>query len=443
MLLSILKFNRKEDTSRLERFRTIVVNVISIPTSLIVFLYMILFVQTGLLFMAGLFLIFTVLSILPLYTNKLGYYVFSRVLIISITISIIYFTVLLVGFQSQVHTILVILVACIPLLFDQSKIAISLVVAIILLFFFSDYYLHQYGPIYPSAEIKFSNFINFSFAILASTLFSSIIINEVRLYIGQIQESNDLLKQNNNELTEKNEQIELQNKSLELFTSVAAHDLRTPVRTISSFSGLIERKLGKANNPDPKLNEYLQYIKTGTKQLSELINSISNVNRLQHESSSEVKTLDLNQVLEEVKFHFNKELYSKFEIIAEPLPHIKGDKTHFYNLFQNLIENSWKYNKNEIKKLKISLTKNLKFFIISFEDNGIGIDASYADQIFKPFTKLHSNLDYEGSGMGLAICKRIVEMYGGKIAVESKNHVGSVFVINFPISLIVSESNIL
>ncbi len=433
---SLLQFGLKDNMSNIEEFRMMVVNVISLLTSIVLFVYLFIFIKTGNLRMSMLFLFFIGIAILSMYTNKLGYYLTSRFLILSTTIGLIFYIVLSVGFVAQSQVMLVILVACVPVLFNDYKIVLFFFLIIILLFFFSNQYLIVNGPLFKGVEIRYSHLINFSFAILSSTIFSIVITNKVRSYINQIEQTNELLQTNNKELTKQNSQIELQNKNLELFTTVASHDLKTPLRTISSFSGLIEMKLSKENSNDPKLMEYLQHIQTGTKQMSDLINSISTVNRLQYESSVERNSIDLNQIVTEVKFHFNKDLYPNFNINVGQLPSVKGVKNHFYNLFQNLIENSWKYNENEHKEIVISSKESSKHFTLIFKDNGIGIDSSYIDQIFQPFKKLHSNISYEGSGMGLAICKSIVGMYNGSIDVKSDKSNGSVFTINFPISII-------
>lgn len=428
---SILNIGNNEDQPRIEKFRTIVVNVIAVLTAIIVFLYLILFIKTARFGMAMLFALFALASLFPLYTNKLGYHVFSRIVIISITITIIYFTVILVGFQSDVHTILIILVTCIPIILDNKKIVASFVIIIIILYFLANFYLETHGPLNIEAKIKYSNFINFIFAISASTFISTVVLNEVRIYINQIRDSNDLLKEKNKELTSKNEQIKLQNRNLELFTSVASHDLRTPLRTISSFVGLIRKNISKGPY-DPKIEEYLNYVQDGSKQMNSLINSIAEVNRLNKDETEQAVIINLKTLLEEMTIHFNKELYKNFIIECDILPTVQGKKSHFYNLFQNLIENAWKYNKSKNKKVIIKYQKFEDRFTISFIDNGIGIQKDYLTQIFNPFTKLHSNIEYDGSGMGLSICKSIVEIYKGTIEALPNKPKGSKFVITLP-----------
>lgn len=388
------------------------------------------------------FLLFSILAILPIYLNKLGYYDVSRIVIISTTVFIINYTTLVVGIQTQAHTILIIIVTCIPILIDNLKVVISLVFTIIVLFIISFQYLDANGPIYSEADIVYSNYINFIFAILASTTFSKVVLNEVRSYIIQIQKSNDLLKDKNDELQAKNEQIKLQNRNLELFTSVASHDLRTPIRTISSFTGLIQKKIAEEHY-DPKLQEYLDYVKDGSKQMNSLINSISEVNRLNKDESEKEVILNLRSLLHEVSTHFNIELYKNFTIECDTLPIIQAKKSHFYNLFQNLVENAWKYNDSEQKQVTIKCQRFANHFTISFIDNGIGIHEDYLKQIFNPFTKLHSNIEYDGTGMGLSICKSIVEIYKGSIEALPNKPVGSKFIITLPNNLLQHHSETL
>jgi light-regulated signal transduction histidine kinase (bacteriophytochrome) len=222
-----------------------------------------------------------------------------------------------------------------------------------------------------------------------------------------------------------NEELESKNKELEQFVYIASHDLREPLRTTSSFVELFQKQYhGKL---DEKADKYLSYISQASDRMKTLINDLLDYSRIG--SKKELEQVDFNVMLEGVLSDLGIAVREAgAEISTDKLPVINVYATSIKQLFQNLIANGIKFRKNDvIPKIKIAAQKCKGFWHFSFTDNGIGIDEKHNERIFLIFQRLHNRSEYEGSGIGLAHCKKIVEMHGGKIWVESKPGEGSVF----------------
>lgn len=227
------------------------------------------------------------------------------------------------------------------------------------------------------------------------------------------------------------QQVKKKNVELERFAYITSHDLKQPVRNICSFAGLLAKNLKKENTNEKNL-DYLDIINSSSKNLEKLIGDILKYSRID-QIDDELEVLDLNQIIEEQASNLSFLIESKNgKLSHENLPNIKGNNVYVRLLFQNLIENGIKYNESEKPEVSIKYQseKNTERIIIA--DNGLGIDKSYFDVIFQPFKRLHSNKDYEGSGLGLSICKRIVEKHNGKIELDSEPGKGTRFIIDFP-----------
>lgn len=234
------------------------------------------------------------------------------------------------------------------------------------------------------------------------------------------------LKKLNEELAHSNRELEISNKELEQFAYVASHDLQEPLRMISSFLGLIEKKY--KNQLDEKGIEYIHYAVDGAKRMREIILDLLEFSRVGNYSESK-KPVDTNALLREVLQLNKKSIQEKdAEIIIDQLPDIFGHSNSIIQLFQNLISNGLKYQpKGNKPEIRISGIEHATEWVFSVQDNGIGIDPEFRDKIFVIFQRLHQKDQFSGSGIGLAICKKIVEFHGGKIWVESSLGAGSKF----------------
>lgn len=242
---------------------------------------------------------------------------------------------------------------------------------------------------------------------------------------------------NNKELYIKNRQIEEQNRllmeknaALEQFAYAAAHDLKEPLRNIGSFANLLERRY-KQQFDDTAL-EYMGFIVTGAKRMNDLLVGLLNFSALtnQRPDNEEVR---LDEILEIVKANLRTAIEDKGAKIVTmtPMPSVPMHHLHMIQIFQNLIGNALKFTERT-PNIKIASQSDEKSILITVEDNGIGMDVAYEAKVFRLFHRLHRHKNYEGSGIGLSICRNIVEKYGGKIWYESEVEKGTKFFISIP-----------
>lgn len=218
--------------------------------------------------------------------------------------------------------------------------------------------------------------------------------------------------------------LEQSNKDLEQFAYVASHDLREPLRTVSSYVQLLEKRY--KDNLDAEANEFINYAVEGVKRMDRLINDLLAYSRVTRQQEKE--WVDCSEVVNTVLVNLNDTIKeNQVEIITGKLPKIKSNALQMIQLFQNLITNAIKFRGEEPPKIHISSKEQKKEWLFSVKDNGIGIDKKYADKIFVIFQRLHTRDTYEGTGIGLAICKKIVEQQGGKIWFESEPGKGTNF----------------
>jgi signal transduction histidine kinase len=232
------------------------------------------------------------------------------------------------------------------------------------------------------------------------------------------------------QLTEYAQKLIRSNQELTDFAHIASHDLRAPIRNIGSFAQLLEKRI----NPqlDVRAKEYLDFIKTNVRQSTKLIEDLLNYSKID-KNIGEAQPVDLNNVLLLVNNNLQSFIAEKkAKIIAKELPILRGHTSLIVQLFQNLINNGLKYNQNEVPTVTISADWVGNDLVFKIADNGIGVLPQYQEQIFGMFRRLHSSAEYEGSGIGLAFCQRIVSTYGGRIWLESEEGKGATFFFTLP-----------
>lgn len=228
-----------------------------------------------------------------------------------------------------------------------------------------------------------------------------------------------------------NQQLEESNENLERFASVASHDMKAPLRNIVSFSQLLKRKLKKTGNQDAL--EYLGFIEQNGKQMSELIQGILDFSKIQTETDIEWDEVDLNEVIANVALQLKTEINHKNAIVdCHEMPTIQANQLQITQVFLNLVSNGLKYNKSETPTVKIRCQQESKQFEFFVEDNGIGIKEAYFDKIFEMFQRLNSTADFQGTGIGLAICKKIAVLHGGDLSVLKSSPTGTTFRFSLP-----------
>lgn len=239
-------------------------------------------------------------------------------------------------------------------------------------------------------------------------------------------------KKDDAELAATVEELKRSNEELERFAYVASHDLKEPLRMVASYVQLLKKKSAAKFNAEEM--DYINFASDGAMRMDDLINDLLNYSRIRTKGQ-EFSQVDINLVVERVKDILRFKMQDKkAEIMIEgKLPVLQSDTTQLEQLFQNLIENALKFSGKESPVIRIKAVKKDGIYEFSVKDNGIGIDMQFKDRIFQIFQRLHTRDEYEGTGIGLAICKKIVECHRGKIWVESEGEgKGSVFYFTLP-----------
>ncbi len=245
---------------------------------------------------------------------------------------------------------------------------------------------------------------------------------------NEVEQRTNELKNTVVSLALRTKELKATNKELEQFAYIASHDLQEPLRSIGSFTQLLERKLKKANVYDEEAQEYFSFIVGGSKRMQAVIKDVllfSGIN----EKPDFIAT-DLNAVLKETIMAVHTKIAeTNTDIqIPFPLPTVEVDPKQIPHLFQNLITNAIKFRNKEIPpQITVSYKEKGQYWEFFVRDNGIGIGDEYKEKIFRMFKRLHSKEEYPGTGIGLAICKKIVEAHEGDIWVDSEPGKGSTF----------------
>ena len=220
--------------------------------------------------------------------------------------------------------------------------------------------------------------------------------------------------------------LEEKNNELEQFAYVTSHDLKEPVRMVTSFMGLLKDKY--QHQLDEKANTYIGFAIDGGRRMQNMIADLLELSRTGRQGSKE--PADLNDILKLVQQNIRKlveENRAKI-IIKNPLPVLNVYKTDIASLFQNLLSNAIKFRQKEADPvIKIAADEKDSEWLFSIADNGIGVDQSEFAKIFEVFVRLHSRETYEGTGIGLAVCKKVIEQHGGQIRLESAAGAGTTF----------------
>ena len=287
----------------------------------------------------------------------------------------------------------------------------------------SIYYSRNYLPFLgltqnPTVEI----IIYFTSAVNIAVIGYALIM-QIRISEDQIQSLIGSLQQQNVELNNTN-------KELEKITYLATHDLKSPVRSMISFLGLIKRELSSTNMENA--NTYCNFALDGATQMNDLIKATLSYSQINCGTDIPKEDVDPNAIIakiENVAKQSNKDVVIKYA----NLPIIATCGTMLYKLLQNLIENGIKYNKSNIKVIRIDAKVSDNNYHLSVTDNGIGIEPKFHEEVFEMYTRLHNNREYDGTGLGLAICRRICHQIGGEIAIDPMVTEGTRFIITIPL----------
>jgi PAS domain S-box-containing protein len=232
------------------------------------------------------------------------------------------------------------------------------------------------------------------------------------------------------ELATRAEELQRSNEELERFAYVASHDLQEPLRIVAGYAQLLGRRYtGKLGDDG---DEFIEFLVDGVRRMQDLINALLQYSRVGRKGE-EIAQIDLDEAVDDALANLRAAIEeSDARITREDLPEVLADRLQFAQLFQNLIGNALKFRGERPPAVHVGAERHNGEWVVEVRDNGIGIDPEYAGRVFDIFERLHTREQYEGTGIGLSICKKIVERHGGRIWVESKAGKGSAFRFTMP-----------
>lgn len=248
--------------------------------------------------------------------------------------------------------------------------------------------------------------------------------------VEDLEEARTELQKEKKALKTAGEKLARSNKELEQFAYVASHDLKEPLRIVSSFSGLLSKRYSQSLDKDAK--DFISYIDQGAQRATELVSALFNYSKVTY-SAREFGPVDCGTALKKAMFNLKMTIdEKKAKINFSGLPSVRGDEFQLIQLFQNLLSNALKFTSARDPVILVEALETPGEWVLKFSDNGIGIPREHFERIFLIFQRLHTVEKYPGTGIGLALCKKIAENHGGRIWVESKAGEGSSFFVTLP-----------
>ena len=261
--------------------------------------------------------------------------------------------------------------------------------------------------------------------------------SRVRERTAELTQSNEELiaeishrKRVESALAVQSQELLRSNRELQEFAYIASHDLREPLRTIASYAKLLQRRYEK--QLDEKAGQFIHFMVEGATRMQNMIDDLLDYARIES-SGKPFSQVDCAEVMKSVTNNLQVMIKERSAAVtAGDLPRVTGDFTQLVELLQNLIGNGIKFNKQSCPAVHVSAQSNGREHIFSVQDNGIGIGQEYQERVFAIFQRMHSREEYEGTGIGLAVCKKIVQRHGGRIWLVSEPGKGSTFHFALP-----------
>jgi signal transduction histidine kinase len=284
------------------------------------------------------------------------------------------------------------------------------------------------GPILALAELAESVSARQDYAVRAQPRSGDeigVLVQGFNHMLGQIQKRDGELQKTHGELEQRIAELQRSNGELEQFAYVASHDLQEPLRMITGYTQLLAKRY--KGRLDPDADSYIGFAVDGAKRMQALIEALLNYSRVGTRGKPKART-DCEAVLQNTLAGLQLAIQQSGAVVThDPLPNVMADESQISQLLQNLIGNAIKFRNAESPRVHISCKRKSDAWLFSVKDNGIGIDPQYWERIFVIFQRLHTREEYAGTGIGLAICKKIVERHGGTIWVNSEANKGATF----------------
>lgn len=249
---------------------------------------------------------------------------------------------------------------------------------------------------------------------------------------SKITDLNNSLKKRLTEREELSQEIKEMNDELITFSQIMSHDLKAPIRTINSFTKLLRSRVKFDNEKD---EQFFQFIEDSSRSMNDLINDLMTYHQIDGQSNKP-EIIDLESLLHEIKIKYQFDINNNLLIMKlNHLPKVSGNRNLLKTLFHNLITNGIKYQPkskiDHIPTICISSNETETHINVMVSDNGIGIDENYVGELFNPFQRYHTQQDYEGTGLGMSICKRVMDKHKGLISVENTSEEGTTIKLTF------------
>ncbi len=362
---------------------------------------------------------------LPLLLNYYQLFDYSRFIVAGIIpFQVCLWTVLIGGSFSE-ESVLTVLLFLIYIFYGDNRRQRTIFYSVLTLnYVLSTVYLIFYSPILPTVDNPYDD----PFAFLVCVIWLVMVIWSFQKRIKKQQDQQDQLI---NELQDKNANLEKTKEELEQFTYIASHDLKSPLRTIISFLDLIKRDVQRERYDD--LLSKLDFARSGAEQMNYLVTDILEYSKITNTKAHKKSMVNLQTIVDKVKFNLTDIIERKnVDLYVFDLPEFYCNETEMTVLFQNFIENGIKYNEEKTPNIFVKSKLTEDHLELQFVDNGIGIEEQYYEKIFLFFKRLHTNDHYKGTGLGLGLCKKIIDDMGGTVSIESMLNVGTTFTLLLP-----------
>jgi len=403
-------------------------NVIALLTALAVFAYIPFSLIKGNRELSILQGIDALCILLALLLNSLGYNRLARHTYIVIVNCFVLINSCFIGYRSGVQDFFYIVYIIPFLLFsvtDYKDIAFGVIVSVV----FFNLYQHIY-PYFNAYNLD----IQSQEMISNINLWMKFVLFGIAIYIlSYYNFSTEVeLALTNQKLQAQAQELKRSNEDLEQFAAIISHDLKAPVRNVSGFMTILMRKYGDKLDADAM--SFVELSKNSSERMAKQIDDLLSYSKLGRDLPA-TNTVDVNEMIKTIRMELGEKISEKSATLAieSPLPTLYNvHSSMIHHVFQNLIANGIKFNTNEAPRIAISYTDHSTHHIFHIRDNGIGISEEYKQKVFQMFKRLHTEQEYEGTGIGLAVCKKIVDFYGGDIWMESQVGVGTSFYFSLP-----------